>query len=122
MHTLLSTSATENEQGDLVPLSARVIEWVYGNPEYLQSVFGSTSVNRSQLREYYQEAERTWTKVPFNDLYGMREQATSWLRSANIKGLDYFFPFGRKYIWFKSAEDAFAFRLKFGIIDKKSDT
>lgn len=113
-------SATDSE-GDLVPLSAKVIEWVYGNPEYIGSVFGTNTVTRQMIRDYYQQAEREWHKIYFNDLYGVRDRVHIWLRASKISGLDYFYPLGRKCIWFKDARDAFAFCLKFGIIDNNSN-
>lgn len=121
MHTLLSTSVTKEAEGDLVPLSAKVVEWVYGNAEYVGSVFGTTTPTRRQLREYYETAEATWHRIHFNDLYGVRDAVHKWLRSTGIRGLDYFYPIGKRCIWFKYQEDSFAFCLKFGIIDNKSN-
>ncbi len=101
-----------DEQGDLVPLSANVVEWVYGNPQYVGSVFGTGNPTRKQLTDYYENAKEKWNRVPFT--YRKRQQAYDWLKQNNIRGLDYYFPIGYKEIWFKNIEDAFAFKLKFG--------
>lgn len=111
MHTLLSTLATDSE-GDLIPLSANVVEWVYGSAEYVGSVFGTANPTRQQLQDYYENAKANWHCIPF--AYKNRQEATEWLKKNNIQGLDYYFPIGYKAIWFKSPEDAFAFKLKFG--------
>lgn len=105
-------SATDEVEGDLVPLSANVIEWVYGNAEYVGSVFGTTNPTRRQLQDYYENAKSGWHRIKFD--HKGRQQAYHWLRDNNIRGLDYYFPIGHREIWFKSLEDAFAFKLKFG--------
>lgn len=113
MHTLLSTLATDdNSEADLVRLSANVVEWVYGNAEYVGSVFGTTNPTRRQLQTYYENAKANWYSVPVE--HKNRSVAIEWLKKNNIQGLDYYFPIGYKAIWFKSPEDAFAFKLKFG--------
>ena len=104
-------SATD-DKGDLVPLSSNVVEWVYGNSEYVGSVFGTTNPTRRQLTDYYENAKSRWYRVPFT--YKKRQDAYVWLKSNNIQGLDYYFPIGHREIWFKQIEDAFAFKLKFG--------
>lgn len=104
-----------DDKGDLVPLSSNVVEWVYGNAEYVGSVFGTTNPNRKQLAEYYEHAKSHWHRVSYNSPY--RRQAYSWLRASGIKGLDYYWPIGFKEIWFKYLEDAFTFKLKFGDVD-----
>jgi hypothetical protein len=47
-----------------------------------------------------------------------RSKINIWLRENNIGALDYYFPLGQKSLWFKHQTDAFAFALKFAIIDK----
>ncbi len=105
-------SATKDAEGDLVPLSANVVEWVYGNAEYVGSVFGTGTPTRRQLHDYYENAKQEWLRVKINPRN--RRQVYEWLKLNDIRGLDYYFPVGNREIWFKSLEDAFAFKLKFG--------
>jgi hypothetical protein len=105
-------SATKEAQGDLVPLSAKVVQWVYGDPDYVRSVFGK-EISRADLEMYYQSAKTDWTELTGIE-EGLRFDIHSWLRSVDIRGLDYYYPVGFKTIWFKKPEDAFAFKLKFG--------
>jgi hypothetical protein len=113
-------SATDNNQtkGDLIPLSSRILRLCYGSDEYLRSVFGTEKITRQDIADYYTEAKLTWHKVPVKWAESWRNQIPPWLRQADIKNLDYFFPIGHEGIWFKYEHDAFAFTLKFGIIDK----
>lgn len=104
-------SATNEAEGDLVPLSAKVIEWVYGDREYVRSVFGK-EITRVDLRNYYQDAKEVWTEVKGVE-ENLRSDIHAWLRSTGIQGLDYYYPLGFSAIWFKKPEDAFAFTLKF---------
>ena len=104
-------SATKVVEGDLVPLSAKVIEWVYGDAEYVRSVFGK-EITRVDLKNYYQDAKDTWTEIKGVE-ETLRPDIHAWLRSTGIQGLDYYHPLGFKAIWFKKPEDAFAFTLKF---------
>ena len=104
-------SATNEAEGDLVPLSAKVIECVYGDREYVRSVFGK-EITRVDLRNYYQDAKEVWTEVKGVE-ENLRSDIHVWLRSTGIQGLDYYYPLGFSAIWFKKPEDAFAFTLKF---------
>ena len=102
---------------NLVPLSPFVLNMVYGDEDYVRSVFGRLDITRFDLECYYQNAKNSWTKV-----VGVSERIRGdiglWLRELQIKGLDMYFPLGQNTIWFRHPEDAFAFRLKFAIIDK----
>lgn len=109
-------SATKNAEGDLVPLSANVVEWVYGNAEYVGSVFGTTNPTRLQLADYYKVAQETWLRVLTKSSHN-RKKIYDWLKASDIRGLDYYFPIGYRQIWFKHPQDAFAFKLKFGDFD-----
>lgn len=102
---------TNEEKGDLLPLSAKVIEWVYGDAEYVRSVFGK-EITRVDLKNYYQDAKETWTEIKGVE-ETLRLDIHAWLRSIGIRGLDYYYPLGFSAIWFKKPEDAFAFTLKF---------
>jgi len=113
MHISSSTSVT-NGAGDLIPLSPYVMQLAYGDLDYVRSVFGTTDINRYDLELYYNNASKYWTKITGVE-EKMREQIGKWLRSSNMRGLDYWFPLGRNAMWFKYPEDAFAFSLKFGI-------
>ena len=90
----------------------------YGGEEYVRSVFGSEKVTRKQISVYYDNAKITWTKVQVKWAESWRSQITAWLRENNIRHFDFYFPIGWEAIWFKDEQDAFAFNLKFGIIDK----
>jgi hypothetical protein len=111
-------SVTDDSKGDLVPLSAKVLTWVYGDEEYLRSVFGYANITRQDIILYYEQAKLTWTKVDVKWSESWRYKINDWLKSTNIRGLDYYFPVGHEGLWFKHEQDAFAFNLKFGIIDK----
>jgi hypothetical protein len=113
-------SATDINQleGDLIPLSAFIVAKVYGDAEYLTSVFGTANINRRQLQQYYQQAEQDWCRIPIMRAEVWRSKINIWLRENNIGALDYYFPLGQKSLWFKHQTDAFAFALKFAIIDK----
>ena len=105
-------SATKDAKGDLVPLSANVVEWVYGNAEYVGSVFGTSIPTRRQLHDYYENAKKEWPRVRLDP--ANRRHVYEWLKLNDIRGLDYYFPIGNREIWFKNLADAFAFKLKFG--------
>ena len=118
MHTSSLTSASEvSFQGDLVPLSPFVLNMVYGDEAYVRSVFGRVDITRAELEQYYINAKKMWTEVKGVD-EPLRGDIHSWLRSSTILGLDYYYPLGFNAIWFRHPQDAFAFRLKFLIIDK----
>jgi len=114
MHTLSLTSATKTlGSGDLLPLSQYVIELVYGDLEYVRSVLGTTDITREELDQYYKRAKDSWHIVEID--VKNRNEHTAWFRSVGIKGLDFYHPLGYKNIWFRNAEDAFTFRLRFGL-------
>ena len=96
----------------MVPLSANVVEWVYGNAEYVGSVFGTANPTRQMLQDYYATAVATWHKIPVH--HSKRSQVYNWLKSNDIRGLDYYFPVASRVIWLKHDHEAFAFKLKFG--------
>jgi hypothetical protein len=116
MHTLSSTSATKHATlGDynLVPLSPYVLSVVYGDNEYVRSVFGRLDITRQELEQYYQRAKGKWHTARL--LPTMRTEFSLWQREICLRGLDFYAPLGYDTIWFKNLEDAFAFKLKFGI-------
>jgi hypothetical protein len=114
----MSATDSNKEEGDLIPLSSRIIQMCYGSEEYIRSVFGTCNITRQHLADYYESARSTWTKVPVKWSESWRNQITPWFRANNMGALDYYFPVGHDAIWFKYEHDAFAFTLKFGIIDK----
>ena len=114
----MSATDSNQEEGDLIPLSSRIIQMCYGSEEYIRSVFGTENITRKHIADYYNQAQDTWFKVQVKWSESWRNQITPWLRANNIGSLDYYFPIGREAIWFKHEYDAFAFTLKFGIIDK----
>jgi hypothetical protein len=89
---------------------------VYGDEAYVRSVFGTLDITREDLETYYQRAKKMWTEVKNVD-ESLRPDIHGWVRSIGIKGLDFYYPLGFNAIWFKHEQDAFAFRLKFAIID-----
>lgn len=113
-------SATDINQleGDLIPLSSRIIQMCYGDEEYIRSVFGTAEITRQHLAVYYDQAQDNWTSISVRWSEVRRAEINSWLRASSIAALDYYFPVNRNAIWFKQDADAFAFTLKFGIIDK----
>jgi hypothetical protein len=108
----------EDAKGDLVPFSAKVRRWCYGDDDYVRSVFGTEKITREDLRIYYEQARIDWTKVDVKWSESWRYKITDWLKVTDIRSLDCFFPVGCEAIWFKHEYDAFAFNLKFGVIDK----
>ncbi len=113
MHTSSSTSAI-NKTGGLVPLSPYVRQLAYGDDDYIRSVFGTAEINHYDIAGYYERASKTWTTV-LGVTENMRKDIGVWFRETNIRALDYWFPMGRNKVWFRHPEDAFAFRLKFGL-------
>ena len=102
----------KNEE-ELIPLRSTTLELVYGNMEYVRSVFGPKEVTRKMLSDYYQDAHINWFKCDFPA--GVhRGTVTRWCRDLNIRPLHYYSPLGLNAIWFKDKEDSFAFKLKFG--------
>ena len=114
----MSVTDSSQEKGDLIPLSSHIIRMCYGDDDYLRSVFGTEHITRQHIADYYQQAKVNWIKVTVKWSESWRYKITDWLRATNIKSLDYYFPVGHEGIWFKYEQDAFAFNLKFGIIDK----
>ena len=106
-------SLAEKEGEELIPFRPKTLELVYGNMDYVRSVFGDVKVTRMSLMEYYQNARRTWYKCDYPN-QSNRSLVTKWCRELSIKPLHYYTPIGEGTIWFKEAEDAFAFKLKFG--------
>ncbi len=114
----MSATDLNQTEGDLIPLSSYIIRLCYGSEEYIRSVFGTANITRQLIADYYTEAKLTWHKVPVKWSESWRTPIMSWIRETNIQQLDYFFPIGHEGIWFKHEPDAFAFVLKFGLIDK----
>jgi hypothetical protein len=85
---------------------------VYGDLEYIRSVFGRLDINRHDLEQYYIRAKDKWHQASCSP--NIRNDFGSWQREVGIKGLDFYAPIGYGTIWFKNLEDAFAFKLKFG--------
>lgn len=113
MHTLLSMSATKQLEGDLIPLSDTVLELVYGDIAYVESVLGTRTVTRELLYEYYEGAKLSWFKT--SRRYISNAEIFSWVKKHNIRGLDYHAPFNAAMkIWFRNPHDGFIFRLEFG--------
>lgn len=113
-------SATDimQAEGDLIPLSSRILQMCYGGEEYIRSVFGTAEITRRHLSDYYGLAQDTWIQVSVEWCEIRRGEINRWIKANNIATLDYYFPMNRNRIWFKQGADAFAFTLKFGIIDK----
>jgi hypothetical protein len=103
---------------NLIPLSPYVLTWVYGDDDYVRSVFGTLDITRQDIEFYYQKAKSKWTTIGSSCVESWRIPIGAWLRENNIKGLDFYFPFGQETLWFKQEQDAFMFKLKFGEITK----
>lgn len=99
---------------NLVPLSPFILNMVYGDDNYVRSVFGTTDITRADIEQYYQKAKLQWRAIKIDKAELHRPAIGSWLRQSNILGLDFYFPIGHNCIWFNRKEDAFAFTLKFG--------
>lgn len=102
---------------NLVPLSPFILNMVYGDDDYVRSVFGTTDITRQDIGQYYQEAKHKWSSIKIDKIELHRPAIGSWLRESNIAGLDFYFPIGHNNcIWFKREQDAFMFKLKFGAL------
>jgi hypothetical protein len=97
----------------LMPFRATTLELAYGDMEYVRSVFGPKPVSRLDIIEYYDNAKMTWSEIDYTGL--AKSTVTKWCRSNRVRPLHYYAPEGMKTVWFKDAEDAFAFKLKFGV-------
>ena len=103
---------------NLVPLSPFILNMVYGDDDYVRSVFGTTDITRQDIEQYYQKAKLQWRAIKIDRAELHRLAIGAWLRQNKISGLDFYFPINHNCVWFKQDADAFAFTLKFGIIDK----
>jgi hypothetical protein len=81
--------------------------------EYVRSVFGPKPVTRIDIIEYYGNAKMTWTEIDYTGI--AKSTILKWCRSNGIRPLHYYAPEGMKTVWFKDVEDAFAFKLKYGV-------
>lgn len=97
----------------LMPYRSTTLELVYGNMEYVRSVFGPVEVTRQMLADYYDNARINWTQFDFPKGYH-RSEITNWCRTVGIRPLHYYAPMDCRSIWFRDQEDAFVFKLKFG--------
>ena len=97
-----------------MPFRSTTLELVYGDMEYIRSVFGPIEVTRQMLGDYYDNAKMSWTECEIPAGYS-RASATNWCRVTNIRPLHYYAPMGYKSIYFRDNADAFVFKLKFGI-------
>lgn len=112
VHPLIAMACTEGDE--LIPFRTTTLEMVYGDMEYIKSVFGTANITRERLANYYYDAKKMWSKcsIPYRT---DRTSIVRWCRSLDIRPLHYYLPLGSKYIWFKDRTDSFAFQLKFGI-------
>lgn len=110
----MSATDINQPEGDLIPLSSRIIQMCYGGEEYVRSVFGTADITRQHLAVYYDQAQDNWAPVLVRRSEVRRADINCWLRDNNIAALDYYFPMNRNMIWFRQGTDAFAFTLKFG--------
>ena len=97
-----------------MPFRSTTLELVYGDMEYIRSVFGTGEVTREMLGSYYERAKFSWQRCAIPSGYH-RGAVTKWCRTVGIRPLHYYAPMDTKTIWFKEATDCFAFKLKFGI-------
>jgi len=108
----LESMTIDKERG--VPFRSEMLELVYGNMEYVRSVFGPGELTRDIIIDYFDLARTTWSEIDYT--HGRtRNEIVKWCRSMDIKPLHYYAPMGTKTIWFKDPESAFLCRLKFGI-------
>lgn len=97
----------------LIPFRSTTLELVYGDIDYVRSVFGPGEVSRQDIIDYYDKARAEWAEVeiPVNL---SRQDVVRWCRSNKIGSLHFYAPMTCRSVWFANAEDAFAFTLKFG--------
>jgi hypothetical protein len=108
----LTSKTIDKERG--VPFRSEMLELVYGDMDYIRSVFGPGKITRDLIIDYFDNATVTWPKVDFTQ-GKTRLDLVRWCKSMNIKALHYYAPMGQKIIWFKEPETAFLCRLKFGL-------
>ena len=121
----LESMTIDRERG--VPFRSEMLKLVYGDMDYIRSVFGPGEITRDTLIDYFDNAKVTWSKVDLmyrgqlptvHHCYTQgktRIDLIRWCREMNIKTLHYYAPMGNKTIWFKESETAFLCRLKFGL-------
>ena len=102
----------DKERG--VPFRSEMLQLVYGDMDYIRSVFGLGELTRDTFIDYFDKAKLTWPKVDYT-LGKTRVELIRFCKDMNIKPLHYYAPMGSKIIWFKEAEHAFLCRLKFGL-------
>ena len=108
----LESMTIDRERG--VPFRSEMLELVYGNMEYVRSVFGPGELTRDLIIDYFDLARTTWSEIDYTQ-GKIRNELVKWCRAMDIKPLHYYAPMGTKTIWFKEAEHAFLCRLKFGL-------
>lgn len=97
-----------------MPFRSTTLEMVYGDMEYVRSVFGPEAIGRDDIIEYFDNAKLTWSEIDYT--HGKsRSELVSWCKQMNIRPLHYYAPIGMKTIWFKDPESAFLCRLKFSL-------
>jgi len=108
----LESMTIDKERG--VPFRSEMLELVYGNMEYVRSVFGPVELTRDLIIDYFDLARTTWSEIDYT--HGRtRTELVKWCKLMNIKPLHYYAPMGTKTIWFKEPESAFLCRLKFSL-------
>ena len=108
----LESMTIDKERG--VPFRSEMLKLVYGDMDYIRSVFGPGEITRDTLIDYFDNAKVNWATVDFTQ-GKTRVDLIRWCKEMNIKTLHYYAPMCNKTIWFKESETAFLCRLKFGL-------
>lgn len=108
----LESMTIDKERG--VPFRSEMLELVYGDMDYIRSVFGPGELTRDIIIAYFDNAKVTWSKVDYTH-YKTRVALVRWCKEMSIRPLHYYAPLGSKIIWFKEPEMAFLCRLKLGL-------
>ncbi len=98
----------------MIPFSTTTLTLVYGDLDYVRSVFGTDAVTRWMIIDYYQKARETWHKGSYGRVASL-EDLKKWCHAQGIGRLHYYVPPGSLDVYFKQAENLFLFNLKFGI-------
>jgi len=104
----------EQEKGSKIPFSTTTLTLVYGELEYIRSVFGTDAVTRDMIIKYFEEARKNWPKATYGRKMSW-EELKCWCIAQDIGRLHYYVPPGTLDVFFKNPKHLFLFNLKFGL-------
>lgn len=108
----MSVTKTVHEKGSKIPFSTTTLTLVYGDLEYIRSVFGTDAVTRDMIIEYFEEARASWLRDSYLGISW--HSLKHWCNEQGIGRLHYYAPPSGHTIYFKQVEHLFLFKLKFG--------